>query len=466
MTENPRAGAGNRRTRSQAAPEWAVTESLILVNEIAAVEADCSVEFSSYQQWDIISGNCAALEVDRNLAQCRRKWRSLLAEYDDVRKGRKSSNLDPELFDAIGRVVKGREERGEIDRESDAEIGDEDLDATVEIETGSKRKRQRSKPKRYREEKPKESHEEQPENTHLEDQYLKDLLGKKSKLNSPAKRRAKHIETPSTSLAEVDKNHDTEEKPKPTSVGNITNNNSREENEEMLKSKLKSPAKRRAKYIETPPTSLAEIDENHDIEEMPRPTSVGNITNNNIRAENEEMLKSKLKSPAKKRAKHIETPRTSLAEVDENHDIEEKPKPTSVGNITNNNIREENEEMLKSKLKAPAKRRAKHIETLRTSLAEVDKNHDIEEKPTSVGNIPNNNIREENEEMLTLKLQELAIEIQDINAESADCKEANSENIEDYRTEFTRRQGDKLIARLGNFSNTLKQLCDLLQECK
>jgi hypothetical protein len=136
MTENPRDGAGNRRTRSQAAPEWTVTESLILVNEIAAVEADCSVEFSSYQQWDIISENCAALDVDRNLAQCRRKWRSLLAEYDDVRKGRRSSNLDPELFDAIGRVVKGREERGEIDRESDAEIGNEDLDATVEIETG------------------------------------------------------------------------------------------------------------------------------------------------------------------------------------------------------------------------------------------------------------------------------------------------------------------------------------------
>jgi hypothetical protein len=165
---------------------------------------------------------------------------------------------------------------------------------------GSKRKRQLSKPKRYREEKPKESHEEQPENTHLEDEYLKDFLGKKSK--------------------------------------------------------LKSPAKRRTKQIETPPTSLAEVDENHH--------------------------------------------------------IEEKPKPTSVGNITNNNS------------------------------------------------------REENEEMLTLKLQELAIEIQDINAESADCKEANSENIEDYRTEFTRRQGDKLIARLGNFSNTLKQLCDLLQECK
>lgn len=128
MTENAR--DGSRRTRSQAAPEWTVTELLILVNEIAAVEADWSVQLSSYQQWDIISENCAALDVDRNLAQCRRKWQSLLAEYEDFRKRQKaSSSLDPELFGAIERVVKGREERGEIDRGSD-------LDASVEIETG------------------------------------------------------------------------------------------------------------------------------------------------------------------------------------------------------------------------------------------------------------------------------------------------------------------------------------------
>lgn len=119
----------------------------------------------------------------------------------------------------------------------------------------------------------------------------------------------------------------------------------------------------------------------------------------------------------------------------------------------------------KSKLKSPAKRRPKNIEKPHKSLAKVDENHDIEKpKPISVGNITINS--EDNEEMLTLKLQELAIEIQEITAESVDCKEANSENIVDYHTEFTRRQGDKLIARLGNFSNTLKQLFDLLQECK
>ncbi|XP_058724764.1 uncharacterized protein LOC131596197 [Vicia villosa] len=301
MTENTLNGVGNRRTRSQAAPEWTVTESLILVNEIATVEADWSVQLSSYQQWEIISENCAVMDVDRSLAQCRRKWQSLLAEYDDFRKRQKSTNLDPELFGAIERVVKGREERGEIDHESDPEmVNEEDFDASVEIETGPRRKRRRGKSEKHWVHKRKESHDEEPENNHLEVEYLKDFLGKKSKLKRTAKRRPKLIES----------------------------------------------------------------------------------------------------SPLK-----------NLTELDENHDIEKSKPEKSVGNITNNR-------------------------------------------------------REENEEILTLKLQELAIEIREISAESADCKEANSENIEDYHTEFTRRQGDKLIARLGNFSNTLKQLCDLLQECK
>lgn len=129
-------GSGSRRTRSQAAPDWTVTESLILINEVAAVEADCSVALSSYQRWNIIADNCAALDVPRNLAQCRRKWRSLLAEYDAVR-GRTvpSRSLDRELFEAVGRVVKAREERGEVDLESDNEEGNDARDVTVEIGT-------------------------------------------------------------------------------------------------------------------------------------------------------------------------------------------------------------------------------------------------------------------------------------------------------------------------------------------
>ncbi|XP_061362548.1 uncharacterized protein LOC133306267 [Gastrolobium bilobum] len=325
---------GGRLTRSQAAPDWSVTESLILVNEIAAVEADCSTALSSYQLWNIIAGNCSALGVGRNLSQCRRKWDALLSEYDKITCSHRArananklglpQNFDPELFKAIDRVVKAREERGEVEPQSDPEPGNEEArDLTVEI--GSKRKRQRSKSERYHAEKPKkcmpvesleklceeqdqrgfleqrpvESHEEEPENHHLEEEYLKDFLEEKPKLKCTAEKPPKgNIEIPLKSLAEV------------------------------------------------------ELHENHGIE---------------------------------------------------------RPKPTGVENITI--------------------------------------------------------CREENEEIMTLKLQELAVEIEAIASESANYKVAGPQNVEDYHTEFTRRQGDKLIASLGSFSSTLKQLCDLLQEC-
>jgi len=51
-----------------------------------------------------------------------------------VRRRRRAWNLDRELFDAVERVVKGREERGEVDRESDGELGNEERDVTVEID--------------------------------------------------------------------------------------------------------------------------------------------------------------------------------------------------------------------------------------------------------------------------------------------------------------------------------------------
>ncbi|KAK7260753.1 hypothetical protein RIF29_27050 [Crotalaria pallida] len=327
---------GTRRTRFQAAPDWSLTESLILVNEIAAVEADCSKALSSYQQWNIIAGNCAALDVGRNLGQCRRKWDSLLSEYNKIRgweskhaRGGGASywslkservkkhglpeNFDCELFKAIDELVKAREERGEVELQSDPESGNEALDVTVEI--GSKRKRRGSKSERYRDEKPrkylseeqdergsheqrrKENHEEkeEPEKYNLEVEYLKDFLEEKSKL-------------------------------------------------------IKCRSERRPK------------------------------------------------NPAK-------------VELHENHDIE-RPKQSS----------------------------------------EV-------KKRISKG---------ENEEMMALKLQELAVKIQAIGTESVgyDAASSGSQNVEEQHTEFTRRQGDKLIESLGNFVDTLKQLCDHLRECK
>ncbi|KAK7377522.1 hypothetical protein VNO80_02948 [Phaseolus coccineus] len=292
-----------RCTRSQAAPDWSVIESLILVNEVAAVEADCSVALSSYQQWNIIAQNCAALDVPRNLSQCRRKWHALLSDYDRFKGtaaagGKLPPYFDYELFEAVERVVRAREERGMADPESDTEAGNDARDATVEI--GSKRKGQRSK-FRHRVQKAKvcleqrreDRDEEEPEDDHSEDEYLKDFLESRPKMKCTTERPPKHFVMPPKSLPKV--------------------------------------------------------------------------------------------------------------EVHENHLIE-SPKPITV-------------EMIAAS-------------------------------------------REENEETLTLKLHNLAVEIEAIASKSA------TENLEDSCTDFTRRQGDQLITSLGDFSNTLKQLCDILQECK
>ncbi|KOM48409.1 hypothetical protein LR48_Vigan07g211300 [Vigna angularis] len=297
---------GFRCTRSQAAPDWSVIESLILVNEVAAVEADCSVALSSYQQWNIIAQNCMALDVQRNLAQCRRKWHALLSDYDRFKGtvtagGKLPPNFDYELFEAVERVIRAREERGMADPESDTEAGNEARDATVEI--GSKRKGQRSK-FRHRIQKPKleqrheDSHEEEHEDDHSEDEYLKDYLESRPKLKCTTERPPKHSGI---------------------------------------------------------------------------------------------------------------SPKSLKVELHENHT--ERPKPITVEKIAIS--------------------------------------------------------REENQETLTLKLQDLAVEIEAIATKSAtDYKGGDSKNVEDSCTDFTRRQGDKLITSLGDFSNTLKQLCDILQECK
>ncbi|KAI4316188.1 hypothetical protein L6164_024192 [Bauhinia variegata] len=336
--------SGTRRTRSQVAPDWTVTESLILVNEIAAVEADCSNALSSYQQWKIIADNCAALEVGRNLNQCRRKWDSLLAEYKKI-KGWKSKskrrsywslasesarkfglpeNFDHDLFKAINDLVKARGQRSETDPDSDQEAEIEVVD--VVKESGSKRKRKRTKSQRCHAEKPKKCSVDEP----------LDYLSEENAQRGCS-----------------------EERPREIHGENSKKNNS---DDEYLKDL---------------------------IEEKP-----------------------KLKR------------------------TEEKPS------------KDDSEMSLKR-------------------LAEVKLGEDhSKESPRKIHVEKKTFGKEENEEMMTLKLQELAEQIQDVCSETAHCRSPDSQNVEEYRTQFIRSQGDRLIASLGDFVDNLKQLCNLVQECE
>ncbi|KAL7227572.1 hypothetical protein ACSBR1_022435 [Camellia fascicularis] len=76
------------------------------------------------------------------------------------------------------------------------------------------------------------------------------------------------------------------------------------------------------------------------------------------------------------------------------------------------------------------------------------------------------NNMEEKEQMMAAKLYENAKLITDILkgnlGESSDCLLADLKNVKDSQTDFTRRQGDRLITCLGNLADTLDQLCDIV----
>lgn len=160
-------GSGSLRTRShsRADPLWTVQDMLILVNEIAVVEGECQNALSSYQKWSMIAENCTALDVVRNMTQCRRKWESLQAEYKLVKEWeailRKDSywslsiqerkeiglplDFDRELFEAMGNFTK-LQDQADTDPEDDPEAAEIDVVDAEESGPKPKRVKRRSTP--------------------------------------------------------------------------------------------------------------------------------------------------------------------------------------------------------------------------------------------------------------------------------------------------------------------------------
>ncbi|XP_073135529.1 uncharacterized protein [Henckelia pumila] len=166
----------SHRTRSKAAPDWSAEESLILVNEINAIESEWGATLPSYQKWKQIVDNCNSLEVNRNLNQCRRKWDELFSEYKRVKNVPGGyGSLQCELFDAIDRCVSVKGKRGggdEVEEEAsegleatkledEAVMGtDPDSDPEAQgpvtkffFETGAKKQKRRMKRQKRRIEK-------------------------------------------------------------------------------------------------------------------------------------------------------------------------------------------------------------------------------------------------------------------------------------------------------------------------
>ncbi|KZV29457.1 hypothetical protein F511_03742 [Dorcoceras hygrometricum] len=170
----------SHRTRSKAAPDWSAEESLILVNEIHAIESEWGTTLPSYQKWKQIVDNCNSLDVNRNLNQCRRRWNEIFSEYKRVKNAPGGyGSLQADLFDAIDRCVSAKGKRGgddevedepaeEIeaakleDEEEDQAVMDTDPDSDPEaqgrvtkffFEAGSKKQKRRMKRQKRRIEK-------------------------------------------------------------------------------------------------------------------------------------------------------------------------------------------------------------------------------------------------------------------------------------------------------------------------
>ncbi|KAL3645841.1 hypothetical protein CASFOL_011021 [Castilleja foliolosa] len=161
-------GTQTHRTRSRAAPDWTVEESLILVNEINAVESEWGPTLPSFQKWQQIVENCNALDVSRNLNQCKRRWEALLSEYRRVRQEPADGLLPVELFEAIqicvndkGKsggggsevyaaeaVAVGKSEQLVMETDSDFDMEAQGNVAKLFSKTGSKKQRGRMKRKK------------------------------------------------------------------------------------------------------------------------------------------------------------------------------------------------------------------------------------------------------------------------------------------------------------------------------
>ncbi|KAG6433196.1 hypothetical protein SASPL_104804 [Salvia splendens] len=114
--------SGSHRTRSKAAPDWTAEESLILVNEISAVESEWGSTLPSFQKWQQIVQNCNVLDVNRNLNQCKRHWDALLTAYRRVKQGAPPDRFfPPDLFAAVDQCLTNNVKRNDCAGEAEEE---------------------------------------------------------------------------------------------------------------------------------------------------------------------------------------------------------------------------------------------------------------------------------------------------------------------------------------------------------
>ncbi|CAN4128239.1 unnamed protein product [Withania somnifera] len=134
-----------------------------------ATQIECGNTLASFQKWQSTVHNCNSLGVNRSLNQCKRRWESVLEQYNKVKPWESAywrsfdvdrkkelelpEEFDFELFNAIGRYLsclQGENGAGdETDPDTDPEA-QQGQGNNAFLEIGPKRQRRRTKTKRYK----------------------------------------------------------------------------------------------------------------------------------------------------------------------------------------------------------------------------------------------------------------------------------------------------------------------------
>ncbi|CAK7354360.1 unnamed protein product [Dovyalis caffra] len=404
------------RTRSQVSPDWTTKEALILVNEIANVEKDCSKAVSTYQKWKIIVDNCIALDVARNLNQCRSKWNSLVTEYNQIKNWDKESesrsdfywsldcerrkefglpeNFDDELFKAIDDYIWGQKEHPDTDPDTDPEKGDL-LDVIANL--GAKKQRRRSTSLK----------------THMEEKTHKCCReGNSHTIHAEEEPQERCVEENPQIYFSV-------EKPQRVHVEEEHQESQVQENTQTYCAEGKIQTIHAEEGCEESPAE--EHPQSYCSKEKPQTIHVEEETEERYLEENHQTCCTKEKPWSVPAEEELQESR-----------VEEKPQKRCRKEKPQHGHGDE-----KPKIRRGRKKKMPSAEEMEQEMVEKLCGNAEMIHAVVNGNLP----------------------------EMADLEAGDSKNIQGFKTDFIRSQGDKLIACLENIVNCISQFPGLLQEC-
>ncbi|XP_047339534.1 uncharacterized protein LOC124943010 [Impatiens glandulifera] len=142
--------SASRLTDSRVACDWSLQDSMILVKEVGTVEVECKGKLSSSDKWVIVAQNCNSVMDNRTLGQVRRRWFSLLVDYDKIKNHQEKNSTSYWSMIDEKRVESGLPESFDLDLFTQIsqvkQIVEDRADIDHDFESGSKKQRVNPQP--------------------------------------------------------------------------------------------------------------------------------------------------------------------------------------------------------------------------------------------------------------------------------------------------------------------------------